>query len=262
MLRFKNLGSGSAGNATLIEAKCGAQTSRLLIDCGLSLRELSKRLLMADLSLDDIDAVFITHEHADHVGHARAFAQKTGADVWMSKGTALACNMFEWDLAPDQYQIARDGEAISLGALQLHPFTVPHDAREPLQLRCTDGDVHLGVLTDLGHGSNHVIQALHQCHALLIECNHDSDMLAQSSYPAFLKKRISGPQGHLSNEESAQLISALKHPQLNLIVAAHLSERNNLPDLARHSVAWAAGCHAQDVEVADPLAGTSWFEVH
>ena len=262
MLRFKNLGSGSAGNATLVEAQCGMQVSRLLIDCGLSVRELSKRMLMADLTLEDIDAVFITHEHADHVGHARAFAQKTGAAVWMSKGTALACNLTEWELTPDQFQVARDGEAIHLGALQLHPFTVPHDAREPLQLRCTDGDVHLGVLTDLGHGSSHVVQALKFCNALLLECNHDPELLAQSSYPHFLKKRIAGPQGHLSNEESAQLISALVHPSLNLIVAAHLSERNNRPDLAQSPVALAAGCHAHDIQVADPLLGTPWYEVH
>ncbi len=262
MLRFKNLGSGSAGNATLVEAQCGTQVSRLLIDCGLSLRELGKRLQAADLNLQDIDAVFITHEHADHVGHARSFAQKNGAAVWMSKGTALACNLDEWDLAADQFQVARDGEAIDLGALQLHPFTVPHDAREPLQLRCTDGDVHLGVLTDLGHGSSHVVQALQQCHALLLECNHDTELLAQSSYPVFLKKRIAGPQGHLSNEESAQLTKALVHPSLNLIVAAHLSERNNRPDLAQHLVALAAGCQPADIQVADPLLGTPWFKVH
>jgi phosphoribosyl 1,2-cyclic phosphodiesterase len=165
-------------------------------------------------------------------------------------------------LAADQFQVARDGEAIDLGALQLHPFTVPHDAREPLQLRCTDGDVHLGVLTDLGHGSSHVVQALQQCHALLLECNHDTELLAQSSYPVFLKKRIAGPQGHLSNEESAQLTKALVHPSLNLIVAAHLSERNNRPDLAQHLVALAAGCQPADIQVADPLLGTPWFKVH
>ena len=146
--------------------------------------------------------------------------------------------------------------------MQLHPFTVPHDAREPLQLRCTDGDVNLGVLTDLGHGSSHVVQALQQCHALLLECNHDPELLANSSYPGFLKKRIAGPQGHLSNEESAQLTRALVHPRLNLIVAAHLSERNNRPDLAQAQVALAAGCLPQDIEVADPELGTPWYQVH
>ncbi len=262
MLRFKNLGSGSAGNATLVEARCGQQVSRLLIDCGLSVRELGKRLDAAELSLQDIHAVFITHEHADHVGHARALATRTGIDVWMSRGTALACQLSDWGLAPDQWHIASDSHSFAVGALEVMPFTVPHDAREPLQLRCSDGDRRLGVLTDLGHGSAHVIESLKDCHALLLECNHDPEMLALSSYPAFLKKRIAGPQGHLSNEESAQLAAALVHPGLSLLVAAHLSERNNRPDLAQSTLAQAAGCQADDILVADPLLGTPWFTVH
>ena len=262
MLRFKNLGSGSAGNATLVEARCGQQVSRLLIDCGLSVRELGKRLDAAELSLQDIHAVFITHEHADHVGHARALAARTGIDVWMSRGTALACQLSDWGLAPEQWHIASDSHAFAVGALEVMPFTVPHDAREPLQLRCSDGDRRLGILTDLGHGSAHVIESLRDCHALLLECNHDPELLAQSSYPAFLKKRIAGPQGHLSNEESAQLAAALVHPGLNLLVAAHLSERNNRPDLAQSTLAQAAGCQADDILVADPLLGTPWFTVH
>ena len=261
MLRFKNLGSGSAGNATLVEARCGQQVSRLLIDCGLSLRELGKRLAAAELSLEDLDAVFITHEHADHVGHARALASRTGLAVWMSRGTALACQLADWGLPDSQWHIARDQQVFAVGALELTPFTVPHDAREPLQLRCSDGDTHLGVLTDLGHGSAHVIASLQACHALLLECNHDPELLAQSSYPAFLKKRIAGPLGHLSNAESAQLASALVHPRLNLLVAAHLSERNNLPSLARTTLAQAANCPEDDIQVADPLLGTTWFTV-
>lgn len=261
MLRFKNLGSGSAGNATLVEARCGQQLSRLLIDCGLSVRELGKRLSVADLTLEDIDAVFITHEHVDHVGHARALATRTGIPVWMSRGTALVCQLADWGLAEGQWHIASDSHAFAVGALEIMPFTVPHDAREPLQLRCSDGDRSLGVLTDLGHGSAHVIESLQHCHALLLECNHDSELLAQSSYPAFLKKRIAGPQGHLSNEESAQLTAALVHPGLNLLVAAHLSERNNRPELAQCTLARAAGCSTEDIPVADPLLGTPWFTV-
>jgi phosphoribosyl 1,2-cyclic phosphodiesterase len=261
VLRFKNLGSGSAGNATLVEAQCGQQISRLLIDCGLSVRELGKRLVLAELSLDDIDAVFITHEHADHVGHARALATRTGMDIWMSRGTALACQLADWGLAANQWHIARDSQTFAVGALELMPFTVPHDAREPLQLRCSDGDRRLGVLTDLGHGSAHVIESLQGCHALLLECNHDPQLLAQSTYPAFLKKRIAGPQGHLSNDESAELAAALVHPGLNLIVAAHLSERNNRPDLAQSILAQAAGCGSADIPVADSLTGTPWFTV-
>jgi len=106
------------------------------------------------------------------------------------------------------------------------------------------------------------VNALQGCHALLLECNHDADLLAQSSYPAFLKKRIAGPQGHLSNEESAELAKALVHDQLNLIIAAHLSERNNRPSLAQNILAQATGCQPQDILVADPLIGTPWHTVH
>jgi len=262
VLRFKNLGSGSAGNATLVEARCGTLVSRLLIDCGLSVKELSRRLAMADLSLEDLDAVFITHEHADHIGHTQQLAKRSALQVWMSKGTALASGVLDWGLPSEQLQFVKDGQTLSLGSLQLQPFTVPHDAREPLQLRCSDGATSLGVVTDLGHGSDHVVQALKDCQALLLECNHDSDLLAQSAYPIFLKKRIAGPLGHLSNSESAQLASALCHDGLNLLVAAHLSERNNRPELAQMVLSAAIGCSAEEIPVADPLLGTPWYRVH
>jgi phosphoribosyl 1,2-cyclic phosphodiesterase len=113
----------------------------------------------------------------------------------------------------------------------------------------------------LGHGSDHVVQALQACQALLLECNHDSELLAQSAYPPFLKKRIAGPLGHLSNSESAQLASALNHSGLNLLVAAHLSERNNRPDMAQSVLSLALGCGIDDIPVADPLEGTPWYTV-
>jgi phosphoribosyl 1,2-cyclic phosphodiesterase len=259
LLRFKNLGSGSAGNATLVEAHDGLQVTRLLIDCGLRVSELRRRLQLVELDLNDLDGLFVTHEHSDHVGHAKRFAQETGLPVWMSEGTRLACQADDWHLPQTQLQVARDGVTIALGALALHPFTVPHDAREPLQLRCSDGDRSLGVLTDLGHASPHVVQALQGCHALLLEANHDTNMLSLSSYPAFLRKRIAGPLGHLSNDEAASLLQAICHPALNCVVAAHLSERNNLPALAQAAFSSVLGCHAQAIPVADPDTGSDWY---
>lgn len=260
MLRFKNLGSGSAGNATLVEAHDGLQVSRLLIDCGLRVSELQRRLQAVDLQLTDLHGLFVTHEHSDHVGHARRFAQETGLPVWMSEGTRLACQANDWKLAQTQLRVARDGVSIALGALELHPFTVPHDAREPLQLRCSDGDRSLGVLTDLGHASTHVVQALQGCHALLLEANHDDDMLSRSSYPAFLRQRIAGPLGHLSNGDAAALLHAVRHPALNCVVAAHLSERNNTPALAQAAFSAVLGCAAEAVHVADPETGSAWHQ--
>ena len=260
MLRFKNLGSGSAGNATLVEAQDGLQVTRLLVDCGLRVSELERRLQAASLQLSVLHGLLFTHQHTDHVGHARRFAQQTGLPLWMSEGTRLACQADDWALSATQLQTARDGIPIALGALELHPFTVPHDAREPLQLRCTDGERSLGVLTDLGHASAHVVQALQGCHALLLEANHDPDMLSRSSYPAFLRKRIAGPLGHLSNEDAAALLQAVQHTALNCVVAAHLSERNNVPTLAQAAFSAVLGCRPEEVPVADPQVGSAWHQ--
>lgn len=261
MLRFKNLGSGSAGNATLIEARSGARTSRLLVDCGLRLRELEARLIQAGTSLDALDALFITHEHGDHVGCARNLVKRHALPIWMSQGTWLALDDNAWKQHQHLLRIARDGCPIELDNLQITPFTVPHDAREPLQIKCSDGQRHLGLVTDLGHASSHVVDSLQGCHALLLEANHDPALLEASSYPRFLKQRIAGPWGHLANHAAAELLNQIKHPQLNYVQAAHLSERNNTPELARESLSNVMNCRPTDIDIADPQLGSRWIEV-
>jgi len=258
MLRFRSLGSGSAGNATLVEARAGTTVTRLLIDCGLGLRQLDARLAQAGLSAADLDGLFITHEHGDHIGSARALALREGLPIWMSRGTHDALD------APDFAGLlrrARDTETIALGDLEIRPFTVPHDAREPLQLTCTDGASRLGVLTDLGHATPHLTDALTGCHALLLECNHDPALLAASRYPAFLKQRVGGPQGHLSNASAAALLDRLRHPGLRHVVAAHLSEQNNRPALAQSALALVLGCRAEEIAVADAVSGCAWLGI-
>lgn len=258
MLRFRNLGSGSSGNATVVEGRSGNGVTRLLVDCGLGIRQLEQRLGGAGLAADDIDAIFITHEHSDHIGCARQLALRHRIPVWMSRGTHAGARDTDFG---DLLCHAGDGVSIAMGSLCVMPFTVPHDAREPLQLRCTDGDASLGILTDLGHATDHVLQRLAGCQALLLECNHDSELLAASSYPAFLKKRVGGKHGHLSNAASAQIASALRHRGLATVVAAHLSRENNRPELARAALAQALDCAPADIGVADPLTGTDWLTV-
>lgn len=258
MLRFRSLGSGSTGNGTLIEASDGSHTTRLLVDCGFNLRKLDQRLARIDLKPEDLDAVFITHEHGDHIGCAHALSVRNGIDVWMSEGTWLATG------APDyqgRLRLARDGDAIALGTLELRPFTVPHDAREPLQLRCSDGDRQLGVLTDLGHASAHVMAYLQGLHALLLECNHDPEMLAASRYPPFLKHRVSGRYGHLSNAAAGEIARAVHHTGLRHVLAAHLSLQNNTPELARAALAEGLGAQASDMLTADAAEGSGWLQV-
>ncbi|MFN4118375.1 MBL fold metallo-hydrolase [Acidovorax sp.] len=258
MLRFKNLGSGSTGNATVVEGARGTQVSRLLVDCGFGIRQLQSRLELAALSIEDIDAVFITHEHSDHVGCAQKLAVRYGIPVWMSAGTHAALgapDLGEW------LRVARDMEPIDLATFTALPFTVPHDAREPLQLRCSDGTASLCVMTDLGHASDHVLRQLEGCHALMIEANHDPDLLAASSYPTFLKRRVGGRFGHLANAASADIVRAVRHDGLQCVVAAHLSARNNAPALARQALSEALGWAEERVAVADPLDGTDWLSV-
>lgn len=256
MLRFKSLGSGSTGNVTLVEAT-GLRPKRLLVDCGLGIRQLSVRLAQAGLADGDIDAIFITHEHSDHIGCARQFARRHRIPVWMSRGTQEGIGLPDFD---GLLNTARDGEAIDLGELQLMPFTVPHDAREPLQLTCTDGASKLGLLTDLGHATAHLLAHLAHCDALLLECNHDSEMLARSAYPPFLKRRVGGMYGHLSNAAAGEIARSVAHGGLRQLVAAHLSQQNNRPELAHQAMTEALGSSAELV-IADAGTGTPWLRL-
>lgn len=258
MLRFKNLGSGSTGNATVVEGRSGSQIRRLLVDCGFGIRQLQGRLAEAQLQVEDLDAVFITHEHSDHIGCAQAVSQRYRIPVWMSHGTYAAIGQPDFG---DMLRIAHDLAPIDLGAFEALPFTVPHDAREPLQLRCSDGAHHLGVLTDLGHASDHVLEQLQGCHALMIEANHDPELLQASRYPIFLKRRVGGPYGHLANRATADILRAVRHPGLQRVVAAHLSAQNNAPELARQALAPALEWPAEQITVASPTTGTAWLSV-
>lgn len=257
-MRFCSLGSGSGGNATIVEASDGTGISRVVIDCGFSLREFETRLARAGLSCDELDAIFVTHEHGDHIGCAVSLARRHGIDLWMSRGTWRAIGA---PAADDLLHFARDGEAIAVGRMQLTPYTVPHDAIEPLQLRCSDGAAHLGVLTDAGSATPHLLSHLQGCQALLLECNHDTRMLEQSRYPASLKARIGGRLGHLSNDTAAGILGQCAHPGLQHLVAAHLSEQNNTPAQARAALAPACGASPDDIVVADPVLGFGWLNI-
>ena len=253
MLRFRSLGSGSSGNATVVES-CGAQPVRLLVDCGLGIRILAQRLAVAELDIADLDAIFITHEHGDHIGCAPLLSRRHGLPIWMSEGTWRGCG--EPDLG-ELLHFASDGQTIALGELELRPFAVPHDAREPLQLRCSAHGRELGILTDLGHVPTPVLSQLLGCHAMLLECNHDPDMLAQSAYPHFLKRRVGGDVGHLSNLQSAELAGQLA-TSLERVVAAHLSRQNNRPELAEAALRQVLG-DGVEIAVADAITGSPWI---
>ena len=256
MIRFKSLGSGSSGNATVVQAHAGTRLSHLLVDCGLGIRELDKRLGAAGMLAEQIDAIFVTHEHGDHIGCTRQLALRERIPVYMSEGTYAAIGQPDFD---GLLRIACDASAFEVGGLQVRPFTVPHDAREPLQLTCTDGATRFGILTDLGHVSAHVQQELAGCATVLLECNHDEELLMSGSYPPFLKRRVGGAWGHLANSAAAALAqSLLQAGALRQVLAAHLSEQNNRPELARCALEESLGS-AVDIHIADGRSGSGWL---
>ena len=258
MIRFCSLGSGSSGNATVVEATTGITTTRLLVDAGMSLREIELRLARVGLTGSDLDAVFVTHEHGDHIGCAVALAERYDLALWMSRGTWRAIGEVEMSA---RFRYARDGESIAVGDIELQPFTVAHDAAEPLQLRCSDGDSCVVVLTDLGSITAHMIENVVGCDALILECNHDVALLAASRYPPSVKARIGGRFGHLSNATAVELLGRVAGDRLRHLVAAHLSRENNSPALVRAALAARWGSRGDDIVVADPDRGFDWLRL-
>lgn len=257
-MRFKSLGSGSTGNALVVEStpKSGTVT-RVLIDCGFTQKEMLKRLGEAGLQPQDLSAVFITHEHSDHMGCAAGFSKRWNLPLWMSEGTALSLGE-----CGQTVRYICDSKPVEVGHLRLTPFTVPHDAREPLQFKVEDERCRLAMLTDLGQPTDYVIRNIYNCHALFLEANHEPELLAKSSYPAFLKRRVAGALGHLSNQVAADILREIQHSTLQKVVAAHLSQQNNLPELVGQQFASVLNCAAQDVCIAHAINGTPWIDVH
>ena len=263
MLRFTSLASGSSGNATLVEAHGDGHEhpTRLLVDCGLPLRRLTAALAERGCTPGDLDAVFVTHEHSDHLGGVLALQRRHGTPVWSSAGTWSAAMARAGD-GTAAVNIACHGVGITIGAIELLPFAVPHDAAEPLQLVCRVGQARLGIVTDLGEPTDAVASALQGCDALLLECNHDRAMLDEGPYPAWLKRRIGGARGHLANEQSTALLAACRHDGLRHVVAAHLSRHNTEPARALSALRSAAQIWCMPtLHLADADTGCGWIDV-
>jgi len=245
------LASGSKGNSLLIEGPEGA----LLVDAGLSAREILKRVLAAGADPERIRGILVTHDHSDHVRGVRVLAKRLSIPVYGTRATLEAIGL------PD----GNSGTAIAAGngfnaaGFAVQPFSLPHDAADPVGFVVSIEDLRIGVATDLGYATALVKKRLTGCNFLLLESNHDEKMLMEGSYPWFLKQRIRSRMGHLSNFASSRLLSDLLHEDLQGVILGHLSEMNNRPDLALGAAAEAVQRGKNEVAVhvacmAEPTA--------
>jgi phosphoribosyl 1,2-cyclic phosphodiesterase len=254
-MRFASLGSGSEGNALLVSV--GKTT--VLMDCGFGLRDVLLRLARLEVLPEQLGAIVVTHEHGDHIGGVARLARKYNIPVWLTHGTLRAVpKAFSGISCICEIDPQQD---FSIGEIEIRPYAVPHDAAEPVQFVFSDGMRRLGVLTDTGAITPHIEQALDGCQALVLECNHDLDLLMQGDYPPSLKQRVAGRYGHLNNQESARLLDSLDVSCLQHLVAAHLSRNNNTPELVRQVLSSALGCTEDWVTIATQDEGFFWREI-
>jgi len=238
-VRLVVLASGSSGNAVVVEAGGSA----ILIDCGVSCRQIERRMHAAGLQPEQLTAVVLTHEHSDHIQGLEVFLRRYAVPVAATAGTAEACNGL---FTPSP--VLQSGREVALGGLRVLPFTVSHDAREPVGLVVEHAGRRAGLLTDCGVATALAVERLAECDALLLEANHDRDLLRQGPYPWALKQRIASRTGHLSNAQARALLARLTHPGLQVVVGMHLSRQNNVPGLVKR-------------ELSKPLGDTVRLEV-
>lgn len=251
-MRIASLGSGSDGNGTLLA--WGGEL--FLIDCGFGPRAACARLARCGVGAGDIAAILVTHEHSDHASGVSALARRFGTPVWGSHGTLRAMPQLPAQLA----RPFNSGETIARGDLSIDTVTVPHDAREPTQFVFRQGGVRVGLLTDAGCATPHIVERFQGCAALFLESNHDRGMLLRGDYPLRLKRRIASDHGHLSNEQAADLLAQTMHNGLKQVIVGHISHRNNSQE--RVAAAFAPfGAQLQTLRFATQEEGLGWMEV-
>jgi len=236
--------SGSSGNATYVRF---ANTA-VLIDGGISLKELARRMATAGLRAEDIDAVLVSHGHNDHVRGVPVICRRLGIPVYANRATLAETGLAASVGGAGAVDFVT-GEEFELGDLRIRPFPVPHDAAEPVGFVISHRGARACLATDLGSVTMEVVRAFTGCDAVVLESNHDEAMLFEGPYPEFLKRRVAGPNGHLSNEDAAGLLRGVAHGGLRHIVMAHLSRTNNTPELSLEAAERALGARCGAIEI-------------
>lgn len=233
-MRFESIASGSSGNCIYV----GSDTTHLLLDVGISRKRTVEALGDLDLDLRDIDGIFITHEHTDHISGLPMIAKKTDIPIYATRGTIWAIRQMSKfsEIDPARFVPIRADEKITIKDIQIDPMKISHDAVEPVGYRIYYGRKKACVCTDLGCFNDYTVECLKNSDVLLLESNHDVNMLQVGRYPYPLKRRILGDHGHLSNVSSGQLLSRVLNDHMKGIFLGHLSKENNLPELAFETV--------------------------
>jgi phosphoribosyl 1,2-cyclic phosphodiesterase len=228
-VRFASLGSGSKGNATIVEWR----DTCIMIDCGFSIRDTTTRLARLGKTPNDLTAILVTHEHSDHWKGVAPLSKKFGIKVYITAGSLKGR-----EVEPDSgdFHIIDSHQQFQVGDLLVTPVPVPHDAREPVQYLFNSDNHQLGILTDIGSLTGHVETQYASCDALLVEANHDLDMLATGPYPEFLKERVAGQWGHLNNQQTARLVSVIERQRMQHLVIGHISDKNNTLDKVKAAI--------------------------
>ena len=229
------LASGSKGNAIHIDDG----RTHILVDAGLSGIEIQRRMAAANLDIEKLNAIVVSHEHSDHIRGVGVLARRYDLPVYMTQGTATAAAGQLGRI--DKLHCFDIGHAFAVDDLAIHPFSVSHDARDPAGFTVSCNGRKIGIATDLGIATGMVKQHLKACELLVLEANHDPVMLKNGPYPWPLKQRIQSRNGHLSNQESRDLLGEIKHDGLCHVILAHLSETNNTPEKALQSIQEAVG---------------------
>ncbi len=233
-MRFESIASGSSGNCIYV----GSDRTHLLMDVGISRKRTVEALRDIDLDMEDIDGIFLTHEHSDHIMGLPVIAKKSEMPIYATRGTidAVLHNPKCSGIDPARFVCVRADEPVTVGDLRVDPMRISHDAAEPVGYRIYEGDKKACVCTDLGCYTDYTLDCLKGSDVLLIESNHDVNMLQVGSYPYRLKQRILGDHGHLSNASSGQLLSRVLNDHMKGIFLGHLSKENNIPELAFETV--------------------------